>query len=89
MAQNKLLVLGKFHPPSKQNNGPSLCFTLRLNEPPHAATTGLDEINIHFLLRSTTPNYLKGHCHEHSFKNSTAQKHVYTIGNLVTVVKFS
>ena len=33
--------------------------------------------------------HLKGHCHEHSFKNSTAQKHVYTIGNLLTVVKFS
>ena len=32
---------------------------------------------------------LKGHCHEHNFKNSTAQKHVYTIGNLLTVVKFS
>ena len=32
---------------------------------------------------------LKGHGHEHNFKNSTAQKHVYTIGNLLTVVKFS
>ena len=32
---------------------------------------------------------LKGHCHEHNFKNSTAQKHVYTFGNLLTVVKFS
>ena len=32
---------------------------------------------------------LKGHCHEHNFKNSTAQKHVYTIGNLLTVAKFS
>ena len=31
----------------------------------------------------------KGHCHEHNFKNSTAQKHVYTIGNLLAVVKFS
>ena len=35
------------------------------------------------------PIGLKGHCHEHNFKNSTAQKHVYTIGNLLTVVKFS
>ena len=32
---------------------------------------------------------LKGHCHEHNLKNSTAQKHVYTIGNLLTVVKIS
>ena len=32
---------------------------------------------------------LKGHCHEYNFKNSTAQKHVYTIGNLLTEVKFS
>ena len=32
---------------------------------------------------------LKGHCHEQNFKNSTAKKHVYTIGNLLTVVKFS
>ena len=32
---------------------------------------------------------LKGHCHEHNLKNSTAQKHIYTIGNLLTVVKFS
>ena len=32
---------------------------------------------------------LKGHCHEHNFKNSTAQKRVYTTGNLLTVVKFS
>ena len=32
---------------------------------------------------------LQGHCHEHNFKNSTAQKHVYTIGNLLTVVKYS
>ena len=34
-------------------------------------------------------NVLKGHCHERKFKNSTAQKHVYTIENLLTVVKFS
>ena len=27
---------------------------------------------------------LKGHCHEHNFKNSTAQKHCYMIGNLLT-----
>ena len=33
--------------------------------------------------------YLKGHCHEHNFQNSTAPKHVYTIGNLLTVVRFS
>ena len=32
---------------------------------------------------------LKGHCHEHNFKNSAAQKYVYTIGNLLIVVKFS
>ena len=32
---------------------------------------------------------LKGHCHKHNFKNSTAQKHVYTTGNILTVVKFS
>ena len=32
---------------------------------------------------------LKGHCHEYNFKNSTAQKHVYAFGNLLTVVKFS
>ena len=32
---------------------------------------------------------LKGHCHKHNFKNSAAQKHVYTTGNLLTVVKFS
>ena len=32
---------------------------------------------------------LKGHCHEHNFKNSTALKHVYIIGNLLTVVNFS
>ena len=32
---------------------------------------------------------LKGHCHEHNFKNSAAQKHVYTTGNLLTVVKLS
>ena len=32
---------------------------------------------------------LKGHCLEHNFKNSTAQKHVYTIGNLLTVAKVS
>ena len=32
---------------------------------------------------------LKGHCHQHIFKNSTAQKYVYIIGNLLTVVKFS
>ena len=31
--------------------------------------------------------FLKGH--EHNFKNSTVQKHIYTIGNLLTVVKFS
>ena len=32
---------------------------------------------------------LKGHCHEHNFKNATAPKHVDTIGNLLTVVKYS
>ena len=32
---------------------------------------------------------LKGHCHEQNFKNSTAQKHVHTVGNILTVVKFS
>ena len=31
---------------------------------------------------------LKGHCHDHNFKNSTVQKLVYTIANLLTVVKF-
>ena len=30
---------------------------------------------------------LKGHCHEHNFKNSTAQKHVYTIGKKITLFK--
>ena len=33
--------------------------------------------------------FLKGHCHEHTLKNSTTQKHVYTVENLLTVVKFS
>ena len=28
------------------------------------------------------------HCHGNNFKNSTAQKHVYTIGNLLTVQVF-
>ena len=32
---------------------------------------------------------LKGHCHKHNFKNSTAQKHVHTTGNLLTAAKFS
>ena len=32
---------------------------------------------------------LKGHCHEHNFKNSTARNHLYSIGNLLTVIKFS
>ena len=40
-------------------------------------------------LREIEGLVLKGHCHEHNFKNSTAQKHVYTIGNLLTVLKFS
>ena len=31
----------------------------------------------------------KGALSDHNFKNSTAQKHVYTTGNLLTVVKFS
>ena len=37
----------------------------------------------------STNSVLKGHCHEHNLKNPTAQKHVYTIGKLLTVVKFS
>ena len=42
-----------------------------------------------FEAENVVKTFLKRHCHEHTLKNSTAQKHVYTVENLLTVVKFS
>ena len=54
--------------------------TIKISEKTEQRRFGVIRLNLEI--------QLKGHCHEHNFKNSTAQKHVYTIRNLLTVVRF-